>query len=70
MSEDLSRLAAEYLRVLRSKPSKIVSTEEALKDVKPVDWSDDVLDGTRKVMVEFDEEQNVEGEDGVPWIAK
>lgn len=70
MSEELSRLASDYLRVLRSKPSKVISTEEALKDVTPVDWADDVLNGVRKVAVTVDVDQNADRKDRVPWIAK
>lgn len=37
------------LNALMSKKSKIVSSKEALKDVKPIDWSDEVLRGEKKV---------------------
>lgn len=30
---------------------KNVSSEEALKDVKPIDWSEDVLSGNKKVII-------------------
>lgn len=52
MNNELNQLAADYLRVLRSKPAKFVSTEEALKDIVPIDWPDDVLNGTRKVTID------------------
>lgn len=70
MSEELKHLAAQYLKVLRSKPIKIVSSEEALKDVTPIDWGDDVINGKRKVTVLPDTEDGEKMEDGVPWIAK
>ena len=36
---------------ISSRNTKVVSSEEALKDVKPIEWSEDVLNGKRKVTV-------------------
>lgn len=36
---------------IKNKQSKIVSSEEALKDVTPIKWSEDVLLGKRKITV-------------------
>lgn len=38
--------------ILRSnKKHKIISSEEALKDVVPINWSNDVLSGKKKVII-------------------
>lgn len=37
------------LNLINSKQSKIVSSENALKDVTPISWSDDVISGKKKV---------------------
>lgn len=46
----------EYRRLDFSKISKRItgtmSTEESLKDVIPIDWSDEVLSGNKKVMID------------------
>lgn len=34
---------------LSGRKSKIVSSEEALKDVTPINWSKDVLSGDKKI---------------------
>ena len=39
------------LQALLSKKSKIVSSEEALREVEPVSWSDDVMQSQKKVVV-------------------
>ena len=36
---------------IKSKKSRFVSSEEALKDVKPVIWDKEVLDGQLKVVI-------------------
>ena len=36
---------------ISSRNTKVVSSEEALKDVKPIEWSEDVLNGKRKVTI-------------------
>lgn len=34
-----------------TKNSKVISSEEALKDVEPFNWSEDVLKGDKKVII-------------------
>lgn len=36
---------------LKFSEHSIISTEEALKDVAPIDWPDDVLNGDKKVVI-------------------
>jgi len=38
-------------KLFESKPSKFVPTKEALKDVEPIEWSEEVLSGKAKVIV-------------------
>ncbi|MDD2402171.1 MAG: hypothetical protein PHD60_08240 [Clostridia bacterium] len=38
---------------LNSKKSTIVSSEKALEDIYPINWSKNVLSGKKKVIVEF-----------------
>lgn len=70
MREEMSRLATEYLHTLKSKPSKVIASEEALKDVTPIDWDRDILDGKRTVTVGIDPGHRPEREDVVPWVAE
>lgn len=37
------------MNILRSKKSMTISYEKSLKDIEPIDWSDDVLSGKKKV---------------------
>lgn len=36
---------------IRSRNTRIVSSEEILKDIDPVKWSEDVISGKRKVTI-------------------
>lgn len=36
---------------LKFREHSIISTEEALKDVTPIDWPEDVLNGDKKVII-------------------
>jgi hypothetical protein len=50
----MSESRREYKRLDMSKlvfADRIVPMEEALKDVTPIEWSDDVLSGKKKVVV-------------------
>lgn len=51
----MSNMAEKYstldLCALMKKKSKVVSSGEALKDVKPVEWGKEVTEGKRKVLV-------------------
>lgn len=37
--------------ILKNKKRKVVSTEESLKDVTPMEWSEEVIKGNKKVNV-------------------
>lgn len=39
------------VNMLRSKNSTTVSYEESLQDIEPIDWSDEVLSGQKKVTI-------------------
>ena len=51
MSDTTVKYNTLDLQVLLSKKSKIVSSEEALHEVEPVSWSDDVMQSQKKVVV-------------------
>jgi len=36
---------------IRSKKSIVLSTKEALKDVAPIEWDTDILNGNKKVVL-------------------
>lgn len=46
------------LDALWKKKSRIVSSEEALKDVIPIQWDNDILEGRKKVTVFPSKEEN------------
>lgn len=48
------------MSIIKSKKGRIITTEEALRDVKPVDWGKDVLDGEKKVIVKADKRGTME----------
>ena len=39
------------LSKLAGRKHRVISSEEALKDIKPINWSDDVKNGIRKVCI-------------------
>ena len=51
MSNVMEGYAALDLQNLMSKNARIISSKEALQDVRPVDWGEDVLQGKKKVTV-------------------
>ena len=51
MSNAVKQYGSLDLRALMGKKGRIVSSEEALKDVKPIDWGKDVLRGEKRVIV-------------------
>ena len=51
MSNASIKYNALDLQAVLSKKSKIVSSEEALREVEPVSWSDDVMQSQKKVIV-------------------
>lgn len=38
-------------KLLQTKKFEVISSEKALKDVIPIDWSEDVLSGKKKVIL-------------------
>ena len=45
---------------ISSRNTKVVSSEEALKDVTPVEWSEDILNGKRKVTVKKNSKMEIQ----------
>jgi len=41
------------LSKLNGKKSTIVSSEKALEDISPINWSNDVLSGKKKVLIKY-----------------
>ena len=37
--------------ILQNKKRRIISSNEALKDIVPIKWSDDVINGRKKVTI-------------------
>jgi len=42
------------MSIIQHKKARYVSSEESLKDVKPIDWGKKILDGQVKVVVTAD----------------
>ena len=42
--------------IIKDKKSTILTTEESLEDIEPIEWSDDVLNGDEKVIITEKEE--------------
>lgn len=42
----------DYKSLLKNKRTIIVSSQEALKDVVPIEWSEDVLSGKTKIVID------------------
>ena len=51
MSEKMQTYRKLNLKKIESRITKAISTEEALKDVEPMDWSDEVLSGQQQVNI-------------------
>lgn len=51
MSNALEKYNTLNLQTLMSKKSKIVSSEEALHEIEPVSWSDEVMQSQKKIIV-------------------
>lgn len=51
MSDVMEKYAALDLQALMRKNGKIISSKDALKDVQPAAWGEDVLQGKKKVAV-------------------
>lgn len=39
------------LKILEGKKNRVITSEEALRDVIPIDWSEDVLNGKAKAVL-------------------
>lgn len=53
---DSKEMRFEYTRLnvnAVTKDVRVLSSEEALKDVTPIDWSDSVLSGEKKVVIKY-----------------
>lgn len=37
--------------IIKDKKRTILTTEESLEDIEPIEWSDDVLNGDEKVII-------------------
>lgn len=42
--------------IIKDKKRVIITTEESLEDIEPIEWSDDVLNGDEKVIITEKEE--------------
>ena len=42
--------------ILKDKKRVVITTEESLEDVEPIDWSDDILNGDKQVTITEKEE--------------
>ena len=51
MSENLKSIQRLDMEKLKSRITKVISTEEALKDVEPMEWPEEVLSGKKKVII-------------------
>jgi len=51
MERTLESYAKLDLAALLNKKNTIISSEEALKDVKPVEWGEDMLQGKKSVVI-------------------
>lgn len=40
------------VNILHSKKSSIISSKDSLKDISPINWSKDVLEGKKKILVD------------------
>ena len=49
-----SKIKLDMDKVAKRKHEEM-STEEALKDIVPIDWAEDVLNGERKITIKKDE---------------
>ena len=51
MSNAVANCNALDLSVLMQKKGKIISSAEALRDVKPIEWEEEILRGEKKITV-------------------
>ena len=51
MGENLKPIQRLDMEKLKSRITKVISTEEALKDIEPMEWPEEVLSGKKKVII-------------------
>ncbi|MBQ2923776.1 MAG: hypothetical protein IJE60_11940 [Tyzzerella sp.] len=51
MSENKQTYRRLDLEKLQSRITKVITTEEALKDVVPMEWPEEVMSGKQKVII-------------------
>lgn len=51
MSENLKLTQRLDMEKLKGRITKAISLEEALKDIEPMEWPDEVMTGEKKVII-------------------
>ncbi len=51
MKKETIHYAALDLQKLLQKNSKIISSQDALKDIKPIEWGKDILKSKKKITI-------------------
>ena len=51
MSENKQTYQRLDLEKLKSRITKVITTEEALKDVVPMEWPEEVMTGKQKIII-------------------
>ncbi|MCD3194800.1 hypothetical protein G8S49_06095 [Clostridium botulinum C] len=51
----MNKLKSFNLNILQNKKTTIVSTQDSLKDVTPINWSEEVLSGKKKVLLDYND---------------
>ncbi|AEB77346.1 hypothetical protein CBC3_p0144 (plasmid) [Clostridium botulinum V891] len=52
---NMNKLKSFNLNILQNKKTTIVSTQDSLKDVAPINWSEEVLSGKKKVLLDYND---------------
>lgn len=52
---NMNKLKSFNLNILQNKKTTIVSTQDSLKDVTPINWSEEVLSGKKKVLLDYND---------------
>ncbi|WP_039230764.1 hypothetical protein [Clostridium haemolyticum] len=52
---NMNKLKSFNLNILQNKKTTIVSTQDSLKDVTPINWSEEVLSGEKKVLLNYND---------------
>ncbi|MBU5485988.1 hypothetical protein KQI86_16830 [Clostridium sp. MSJ-11] len=56
----MNKIKPLSLGILQNKKSTIISTEESLKDVVPMNWSEEVLSVEKKVLIDCTPVESIE----------